>query len=224
MSTVRARNLELLRSHGFRVAPSLPETREATSHQVRPLEEIASRLMALDAVFTWVAFPEGEVESSRVVSYIENNRLTHGMTDGEREIVAQSRTDAHEQHVDTIGWRLENMWPLAWVLGFEPAPAFDGQIPEEVTRAILLDFLPGLGGSVQNLLDQSSPRTIEQVVEMEDRFYCLHNAVRSAQLGGDTVPAGFHPIADGGAIHERRHSLSWCLSPGTDWDDLDLST
>lgn len=29
---------------------------------------------------------------------------------------------------------------------------------------------------------------------------------------------------DGGAIHERRHSLTWILSPGIDWDDTDMST
>ena len=59
---------------------------------------------------------------------------------------------------------------------------------------------------------------------MEDLFYCAHDAVRSAQLGGATVPIGFHPIDDGGGIHERRHALTWALSPGTDWDDTDLST
>lgn len=56
------------------------------------------------------------------------------------------------------------------------------------------------------------------------RFYCCHNAVRSAQLGGKTVPDGFHPVMNGGVIHERRHALTWCLSPGVAWDDTDLST
>jgi hypothetical protein len=45
-----------------------------------------------------------------------------------------------------------------------------------------------------------------------------HNAVRSAQLGEDTVPEGFHPIANGGVIHERRHALTWAISPGVSWE------
>jgi hypothetical protein len=64
-----------------------------------------------------------------------------------------------------------------------------------------------------------------KVQQLEDLFYCVHNAVRSAQLGhADRVPEGFHPVRDGGCIHERRHALTWTLSPGVDWDDTDLST
>lgn len=51
------------------------------------------------------------------------------------------------------------------------------------------------------------------------------STVRGAQLGNASmVPARFHPVMDGGAIHERRHSLTWILSPGIDWDDTDMST
>ena len=48
--------------------------------------------------------------------------------------------------------------------------------------------------------------------------------MRSAQLGSDTVPEGFHPVGDGGTVHERRHALTWILSAGVDWDETDLST
>lgn len=40
----------------------------------------------------------------------------------------------------------------------------------------------------------------------------------------NVVPQGFHPVADGGTIHERRHSLTSVLSPGVAWEDTDLST
>ena len=37
-------------------------------------------------------------------------------------------------------------------------------------------------------------------MELEDVFYCAHNAVRSAQTGSTTsVPKDFHPVRDGGA-------------------------
>jgi Domain of unknown function (DUF4272) len=127
--------------------------------------------------------------------------------------------------VNNIGWRMENMWSLAWVLGFQPAPDLAAsQMADEVIRAMILDFLPGLDAGSDALLARARPRSAMEVVEMEYRFYCAHNAVRSAQLGGDTVSAGFDPIAHGGAVHERRHSLSWCIAPGTAWGDTDLST
>jgi hypothetical protein len=127
--------------------------------------------------------------------------------------------------VDTIGWKLENMWALAWVLGFDPAPTLEAaQIHDEIIGKLFREFLPGLDQSIADLLAKSAPRQAADVVEMEYRFYCAHNAVRSAQLGRKTVPKGFHPVIHGGAIHERRHSLSWCLAPEVAWEDTDLST
>lgn len=69
-----------------------------------------------------------------------------------------------------------------------------------------------------------TPRKDAEVDALEDLFYCAHNAVRSAQLGHDTVPPGFHAVVDGGVVHERRHALPWALSLGVAWDDTDLST
>ena len=86
-------------------------------------------------------------------------------------------------------------------------------------------FLPEFTISCDSLLVQGNTQAIEDIVRMEDRFYLAHNAVRSGQTGeAGMLPAGFDPIGDGGAIHERRHSLTWALSPGTAWDDTDLST
>ena len=65
------------------------------------------------------------------------------------------------------------MWALAWVLGFDPPPdPMSGQVPNEISRAVVLEFLPGLDASVDNLLKRARPRTEEQVVELEDVFYC----------------------------------------------------
>lgn len=117
------------------------------------------------------------------------------------------------------------MWPLAWVLGFDPEPSIESsQIRADITRSMIYDFLPGLGRTVADLLAKAAPRPSEEVIALEYRFYCAHNAVRSAQLGRKTVPEGFHPAVHGGAVHERRHALTWCVTPDVDWDGMDLST
>ena len=181
--------------------------------------------MALDALFTWVAFPEEGAATDRLSMYIDRNGLRGWLTEDECGIIDLPRPEAHQSHVDNIGWKLENMWALAWVLGFEPEPGLEAsQIGDEVTRPMIFEFLPGLDGAIDSLLAKAAPRSATEVIAMEYRFYCAHNAVRSAQLGGDTVPDGFHPIVHGGAIHERRHSLSWCVGPDADWDETDLST
>ena len=212
-----------LEAMGFRPAKSLPLP--DVGQTIRPPAEVAARLMALDALFTWVAFPEKSAASERVKKYVDRNALRDWLTDDETEIIALPRADAHETHVDNIGWRLENMWALAWVLGFDPEPDLEAaQIGNHVTQPMIYEFLPGLDGTIAGLLEKTTPRPADEVIAMEYRFYCAHNAVRSAQLGGKTVPAGFHPVMHGGAVHERRHSLSWCIAPDTTWDETDLST
>ena len=225
---IREQSREILQAGGFQFSAALPTAghRLNVPGKLRPIREVALRLMALDALFTWVNSPESSVSSDRLKAYVERSNLQGHLTREEREIMALSREEAHEQHNDGIGWHLENMWALAWILGFDPPPdPMSGQIPNDVSRAVVLEFLPGLDASVDDLLAKAKPRSEEEVAEMEDRFYCAHNAVRSAQTGSTTsVPEGFHPIRDGGAIHERRHSLTWAMSPGTEWNDTDLST
>ena len=220
---LRARVFAELESLGFRPTKSLPLP--DVNLPIRPAVEIAARLMALDALCTWVAFPEKAAASERVEKYVDRNQLREWLTDDESEIVSLPRAEAHQAHVDNIGWKLENMWPLAWALGFDREPTIEAsQVGEDVTRPIIYEFLPGLDGTVAKLLAKAAPRTAAEVIALEYRFYCAHNAVRSAQLGGNTVPEGFHPVIHGGAVHERRHSLSWCIAPEVTWDETDLST
>lgn len=118
------------------------------------------------------------------------------------------------------------MWSLCWLLGYDTPPnPTSGQLPDEVTKGIIFEFLPNMESSVDDLVGRSKPRSLNEVLELEDIFYCSHNAVRSAQTGStESVPAEFHPVRDGGAIHERRHALTWAISDGISWDDTDLST
>lgn len=220
---IREQSLTFLEPRGFLVAGSLPMP--DPTRTLRPATEIAARLMALDALFTWVAFPEDIADSERVTSYIERNHLLDWMTEAEQEIISLPRQEAEEQHLDTIGWELESMWALAWALGFVPEPTIESAIIDDIVmRAIIYEFLIGLDGTIEALMEKSVLRSTEEVIALEDRFYCAHNAVRSAQLGHKTVPEDFDPIMHGGAVHERRHALTWCLSPEVDWDDTDLST
>ncbi len=221
--SLRERTFAELEELGFRPAGSLPDP--DVSQSLRPPEEIAARLMSLDALFTWVAFSEEDVATDRIGAYLDRNGLRTWLAADELAILAFSRAEAHDGHVDSIGWKLENMWSLAWVLGFEPPPSVESsQIRADISRSMIYDFLPGLERTIPDLIAKATPRAAEEVIAMEYRFYCAHNAVRSAQLGGDTVPRGFHPVHHGGAVHERRHSLTWCLSPSVGWEDTDLST
>jgi Domain of unknown function (DUF4272) len=193
---------------------------------LRPIAEIAARVLALDALCAWVMEDPTQTPNARIRAYAQRNRSTKWMTTAERAIFELPKGRARAAHVDTIGWRLENLWALAWVLGFSPAPAVDGKmIPGKIFRSLVLQFMPGLTATVDDLVAKSRPRAEKTVAALEDLFFLAHNAARSAQLGARrAVPRGFDPIAGGGVIHERRQSLTWCLSPGVRWEDTDVST
>lgn len=200
-TTTRRKNLAKLTKLGFKVAPSLPTKRGRS--KLRSAKAIAARFSALRALFLWVASPE---------KLTRKGELRSAMTPSERAIYALPREKARV-HVESIGWRLENMWPLAWLLGWGEEPSVTGDMIDNETVRALLAFEP-----------TKKVRAARAVLELEDLFYCAHNAARSAQLGGKTAPKGFHLIAGTGVIHERRHALTWAVSPKVAWDDTDLST
>ena len=221
LDAIRERSIVALKTAGFECAPGLPLSDTLSP---RPAEEIAARLGALATLFYYVAASEDQIPEAELRSTLEEQGLGSALTGAEHRIMAMPRALAHRTNGDTIGWKTENMWPLAWVLGFEPAPSLERrQLTADEIRS-LLDFAPGTNGTVAAFLATHEMRSAADIAAMEDLFYCAHNAVRSAQLGSPTVPSDFDPIADGGAVHERRHALTWMLSPGVDWDDTDLST
>jgi hypothetical protein len=219
---VRSENLRRLEAQGFSVAASLPT--KSGLPGLRPARDIATRLMALEAVFRWVV--DAQTPTRQIRAHAERNGLVDAMTDDEPAIFRTPRKKAHAAHVHTIGWRLERMWPLAWTLGFEPEPTATGEfIDASVQESLCGKFLAGIGTTVEDFLVKCSLRPSREVSTLEDLFYCAHNAVRSAQLGKvSCVPEDFDPIVNGGVIHERRWALTWSLSAGVAWDDVDLST
>lgn len=222
-TNVRNQTLAYLDYMGFQCARWLPVP--DMSRRLRPTIEIAGRLAALAGVFAWASAPKEVMPNSFIADYFKKNSLGKYLTKEEAAIVSQSRTLAAEKHQHQIGWRLENMWPLAWVLGFENEPDIDGaQMAPDTTTGLMFEFLEKLDIGMEALLQKCQPRSVHEVIAKEDLFYCAHNAVRSAQGGHATVPAGFDPVGNGGVIHERRHALTWCLSPGVRWQDTDLST
>ncbi len=219
---VRRISKMILDFEGFKFAQWLPTAgrRAEVAGKLRPTAEIRKRLLCNFAVVSWVAFPEENLPSAQLKAFIDKEGLVPLMTKEEKKIYATKRAEAQEKHVDQIGWKMETMWALAWVLGYENSIDVDqAQIGEETIQ----DLFAFVSGLVRG--EKANVRSLTEVVHMEDLFYCTHNAVRSAQTGKkECVPEGFHPVLHGGIIHEKRHALTWVLSPKVSWDKTDLST
>lgn len=219
MTDLRLNNISVCLNAGFRPSNSLPTEFD---RQLRPSIEIAKRLSAIKALVLWLMIPEEHLESNIILNFTAKNDLNDFMSEDEKEILNASRDD--EQARNAIGWKFENAWPLAWFFGYTE-PEITGQMMSgEQMQEILQNFSCPLDGNIEDWIKDKKTLTENELIQKEDLFYCLHNAVRSAQLGRDTVPNGFDPMGNGGVIHERRHSLTWMLSKEVNWEETDLST
>jgi Domain of unknown function (DUF4272) len=219
ITDLRLDNVSICLKAGFRPASSLPTEFE---RQLRPIIEIAKRLNAIKAIVLWLMVPEENLPSEKIISFVETNQLADFFAENESMILSSSRND--EDLRNAIGWRFENAWSLAWYFGFME-PEITGQMMTgEQMQEILLNYTCPLDEKIENWIGNRKSVSEAELRKKEDLFYCLHNAVRSAQMGHNTVPQGFDPIGNGGVIHERRHSLTWMLSDGIDWNETDLST
>lgn len=219
MTESRLKTISVCISAGFTPARSLPTE---LNRKIRPSIEIALRLHAIKGLVLWLMVPQENLPDKKILNFIDQNQLRDFMTEEEIIILNSSRDD--EEIRNSIGWKFENAWPLAWYFGYVE-PEISGQMMSgEQMQDILMNHTCSLDENVKDWINKQELISEKSLVQKEDLFYCLHNAVRSAQLGKETVPNGFDPIGNGGVIHERRHSLTWMLSKDTKWEDTDLST
>jgi hypothetical protein len=219
MTDLRLENISICINSGFKPATSLPTQFE---RKLRPKVEIAKRLNAIKSIVLWLMVPEHDLSNERILNFVATNGLDVFFAEDEKGILNLSRND--EELRNRIGWKFENAWPLAWYFGYN-APEITGQMMTgEQMQEILFNYTCPLDEKIEDWIGTKEIVSKEDLEMKEDLFYCLHNAVRSAQLGRQTVPSNFDPIGNGGVIHERRHSLTWMLSDGIEWDNTDLST
>ncbi|HOZ14669.1 MAG TPA: DUF4272 domain-containing protein [Tenuifilaceae bacterium] len=219
MTDLRLENISICLNAGFKPATSLPTDLE---RQIRPKVEIAKRLNAIKAIVLWLMVSEQDLSNERILNFVVTNGLDLFLAEDEKHILNSPRND--EELRNMIGWKFENTWPLAWYFGYN-VPDITGQMTTgEQMQEILINYTCPLDGKIEDWVRTKETVSDEDLKKKEDLFYCLHNAVRSAQLGRQTVPPTFDPVGNGGVIHERRHSLTWMLSMGIEWDETDLST
>ncbi len=222
-SSRRTLTCAYLTERGFTCADWLPAG--PASEYLRPSHEIAARLGAISLAYLWCAAPADFFSDDELERAALAPDLLAGHTPTTRSILKMDRQHAQDSMSQTIGWTLENMWGLAWVLGYDVDLTIDGGIIDEHTTRGLVEWMPVKGRTMTSILEQANARSAEEVADREDIFYCAHNAVHRAQHGDpSSVPDGFDPVLDGRPIAERRHSLTWSLSPRVEWDATDLST
>lgn len=215
---VRQSSMSIVTAQGLQAATWLPMPNARGPQQLRPAEEIARRLMGLHATVAWCCAPEELLPSDLLVQYVDGQDLFEIVSERERDLLNLERPQAAKQS-ERVGWYTENMWALSWVLGLDQTPGIDGQmIPDDIGPAMADGLLKGFSATVEEVATTFGLRPFAEVVQFEDIFYCAHTAFRSLALKDQNM------IFPCGVVQERRHALTWALSPGVAWDETDLST
>ena len=147
---------------------------------------------------------------------LEERGLTGWLSARERRFIA--RPDDESELVE-MSWRVEALAALAWAL------ALVEELPLEGAEGVPSDVFAPLDpdGSHGQRAQDLRLRSVEELADRLDAFYCAHWAAREQHLTGhfDPWPAELVP----GAIQERRHGLEWLFAErDLDWEDVDLST
>lgn len=236
---VRSANLARLRAMGFSPVGWLP-LREHRA-LVRPNEEIARRAVALAAAAMWITSSEAVAPSAEILAHVSRGGLRSaagtaadrgrvsapsggpdaGLDADEAALLDAPRASAAQD--DPI-WDAVVM--LGWALGLEYEPTADGAPLEDRARDEARRWLYR-GGDVHPSMLTARVRSADEIVPLEDLFTCAHQSSRLVQLGfvpPDGTPMRAPRRADHLRIEVRRQALTWILSPGAGWQEVDLGS
>lgn len=205
LNSIREQSLQAASRLGFSVNKSLPLLDEAET--TRTAEEIVKRLLCLHAV---AACSYG-FDRTKARVWLEREGAWGDLVAVERQFIESGQGDAAQFKI-----QVEGMWALAWALGIVRQLDFGKDCDSKFAMT-----LPNLkiGEGSDALRSKIKPRPASEIIAACDLAYCLHWAVRQAQLTGSKPPGKVQPYV----IEERRRALEWLLS-NDPWDEVMLDT
>lgn len=189
----------------------LPVVESEEDIQLRSLEQVAWRAMALNVV---AARAEG-LGRARFLSIVEQYDLKSAFSPDEQQFVFDDEPSEHAR-IQFV-WRYEAYWTLLWALSYiDELGRPDHNCNVELAVQLLVDRSPA------QFIKESTLRTANEILDATDLIYRYHWACVDARLNGRTAPAGL----DEGVVMERHHALNWLTGymDNEDWDDVSTDT
>lgn len=204
-SRVRTKSLNITASAGLSILATLPVLEDGL--QLRSQADAFDRMLCLHSV---VAASFG-FDKAKSLTWLRQEQLETSLTDVERHFLERGEGQSQIFHV-----KVEAMWALAWALNLVPQLDFwkdcDGRFVAQ---------LPNLkvSQSSDELRRKAKLQPADDVVAACDLAYCLHWAIRQAEIEGKQPPAGLKSYV----VVERRRALEWLLGSES-WDSVSLDT
>lgn len=204
----KSKSEKRLKSLNVPINKHLPRIEDVVS--LRTKEEIINRMIPL----TIVAAKAMEAPPEKIAEFIKRYHAHDLFTDEEQKFIESK--DLNQNEVIQYSWKLECIWLLLWSVNLLP----DIDVPAKTCNAESV-FETVFRHSKQELLDQSTVRSISEILDNLDFVYRAHWAVREAQLNRLEIPSSL----DEGVVYERHYTLNWLVNyMGQEWDDVGTDT
>lgn len=207
----KEKNESYLVELGIPINKWLPIVDEEHEAVIRKPIEIAKRILIL----AYLGVYSEDEDSEEIIEFFKTEDLWDSVSKGEKDLLLIGKLT--EQEKINISWRSEAMVVLLWVIN--KIDKLDLPI-EQCNVGELLDKLSEPFGSTKEFVQNSSIRSVEEILNQTDLFYRIHWAVRDSQLKGLEIPLGIDP----GIIEEWHYAINWVTFYGEDWDDISTDT
>lgn len=207
----KGRSEAILEKEGVPFIEHLPVVEDEEMAQIRSLEEIAWRAMALCIVAV-----KGEgLEHERVLEIIEQYELEHAFTPKEREFVFNESPS--EKDRIKFSWQYECYWVLLWALSYVEELSRPDQICD-VPRSVQIM----VNRTAEEFIQEAMLRDKSEILDATDLIYRYDWACVDARINGTTIPQWL----ECGVVLERHRTLNWLVgyNENADWDDITTDT
>lgn len=204
-SETREASWKFVAEHGLARNEHLPMLSNLKLEVSAPL--VGARLLCMHAT----AAASFGFSSQQALAWLQEEGLYSDLSTSERLFLEGDTTK-----IFIAQTQIQSMYALAWCSGLVSEERLMRELPDDfVLKFPDLRFRP----PTKDFLDRIDLREIDQIIPYLDRSYCLHWAMRDAQLGLKKNP-GLRWLP---AVEAQRHALEWVVKGG-DWENVPLDT
>ena len=206
LERIRERSFREAVRLGYSINPHLPLLDQESV--TRNAADIADRLLCLNAV---VASACG-FSRKAALAWVRAEGAFKALSAKECLFLGDSPGTTAQD----LEWRFEAVFSLAWCCSLVAEMDMAAPCPDDLVSKFpdLRRMEPASGFRASLKL-----RPDEEILGECDLCYCLHWAIRDAELNRRVIPGRLHP----NAVVERRRGLEWLLQLES-WDDVELNT
>lgn len=175
----------------------------------RDTDSVLDRMLVLNVTLA-VAYGYDRAEAA---AWLRSEGLIGAMTEGERAFVMQGTGDE-----DRFKQGVEALWALAYITGKTISLDHTEYCSDDLVR-LFPDLRVRDSHGVELFRRSVVRRSREEVHSSLDLVYCIHWAVRNAQVSGKRIPGRLMAYA----IEQRCRAIEWCCAT-VGWDDVELDT